>query len=308
MSAISTKKYAVQISDTGVVETVTIKGKNGKKVVSSNGSLSIRFAKTILNTFPEFERFGRYTHPATAVGVHLYADVNEEEAIPQVGYISTAYAGVDFPIPSPEQYPLGWAPMVSMNGRYMLGQFNLNQKERETNRLVAAGQLPADQAVPANRSQHAWNAALKHDAVDMFLKGVEIEVRTVPIQEVTRAALERWAIEDDTEARSESAQSYFSAITNKRQWQTGQVHTQRVARGEADPIVNGDGLHVVVFGTNGTKVNMMTQPKGVYQYRNARGDMASRRSIVWDPEKPHIVEHFAAFSQDVQVEIPELVA
>jgi hypothetical protein len=306
MGKVSTRKYKAHLNDGGDVERITIKGQNGTKKYSSQNGLAIWAAKSALNAYAEHTRFGRYQHPDSQPGLHLYASVSDEDVVANIGYVSVAYEGGEYPTPSITDFPLGWAPLQEVAGRVVLGQFNLSATERETNRQVTEGLLPSSERVERGRSRHAWNATFKHDAIDLFMKGVQVEIRTVPIQDVARHVLALWAIEDDEEARQMSANSYFSAIRHRRSMANGSVHARQVATGRAERKVNGDGLHIRVLGGEGQTQDMMKLPKGVYETVDARGTPASKRTFAWNPENSYAVEQFSVYAEDRQLVLEEV--
>lgn len=156
--------------------------------IGTNGQEEMENGKSALRAAVDFYRFGKYSHPFTAVGLHFYANANLKAFMAtNVGVVSAQYDG-NFPTPRPDN---DWAQLNLRNGKYYLTKFN---------------------------KEYADLRNRKHDFIDAYVMGLGVDIRVLPWnvgngdnQGLATTLMATWKETDDVKANAAQIEGYKRA-------------------------------------------------------------------------------------------------
>lgn len=271
--------YEVSFNEQDEITNILFPGVSDETISIGSRRVEIPLAKSALNAATNYFRLGDYNHPDTQPGLHLFAETDPNALIKEIGYISVEFAGEGYPLPNPDLFPLGWAPLVQRGRLISIGRFAKKQGD-----------------VDMGTSKHAWNTANKHLIVDLFLQGKSLDVTVNPFRQLAEHHIAIWDTEDDEEARELSNDHYFSAVNYDRVVRGGYRKGMAVEAGKAEPTVEkADGILMRVKGGEGELVDMFEQPRGSYKCCDHRGGVD--RNVYWDAGNRAILEQWKQMSK-----------
>lgn len=240
------KFYEVTRDDQGNLVEVLVRGTNGQTVVIGSGQGESYAAKSAIMAAGDFFKFRRYEHPETGVGLHFYATKASNNFFGiGIAAISVDYDGNKYPVPSLEDYPLGWASLNVRNGRYYLTPFT------ETEALT--------------RSR-------KHDMIDGILKGYEFQVRVRPFAAWMEEVLKTW---EETDMAKANAMRDAGIAKRQLNRQLQAVVTTKNVEKQA---ISDEAINLVVKST-GEVVDITKHAPCVVNVHDRRGVVVS---VNWD--------------------------
>lgn len=262
--------FDLTANDEGEPAEVIIPGLPGVEevLIGANG-VDLPLVKSAMGAITGFFRHGDYNHPDTEPGLHLFTSPVNNALLRTIGYVHCEYRGEqDVPVPTRENYPLGWAPLIIRDGYITLGRFKKTEQERIDR-------------TPYGETMHAWNVANKHLVIDQFVKGVPVRVRIAPARKLFDSQLAIWTELDDAVAREMSNTKYFAKANYNRVVKAGYQAGKRAEAGTApDNAPAGDAILMRIAGADGETVDMNTLPPKSYPCCDHRAG-APFRLIRW---------------------------
>ena len=174
-----TKKfYEFTRTEDGRLETITIPGDGPLVELNPKGSEGYRNIEKFLIAATDYFNIGKYNHPQTMPGLHIYSTrplIEEAELVEFYGAVSIDFNGkYGIPIPDQQEYPEGWAELHKDGSVWKLTHRSLKSYE----------------AFPKEDGRASW--CRKHRMVDRMVRGCRFEARVLPVHKLAEKLMKQW--------------------------------------------------------------------------------------------------------------------
>ena len=170
--------YEVKRHEDGRLQDIIIFGDGPTVKLNPKGQQGYMNIEKFLIAATEYFKFGKYNHPQTMPGLHVYSrrpSIEEADLEEFYAAISVDFCGkYGIPVPDAQKYPEGWLFLNKDGNVWKFSRKSLESKE----------------TFPKEDGRQAW--CRKQRWIDRMIRGCRIEVRVLPMHKYAETFLKQW--------------------------------------------------------------------------------------------------------------------